>query len=226
MYPIQSIIDEEGGQHVEFVFKVVASNSKSFLINVIYSSMRAFYNHFMISSLKECHKDLADLPPFPRRTFFSTSTDEQFLVKSLVELGRFFKAFMAKNRLARSSMMMTYFASKQVDQESEKKIVQLSDTVFQAKKDARRKKSKRQVPPSCGQRQKKALYFSSDFKSLISPQRIHPEPEQKESTHKTYDFSLNLENTQIINLGLPDEKNISTYLNLIPSARLSSTRYL
>ncbi len=62
--------------------------------------------------------NLTDLPPFPKKKLVG-GMETQFLENRKTELGRFFNALLSKNAVARNSMVLPYFASKQADQDSE-----------------------------------------------------------------------------------------------------------
>ena len=58
--------------------------------------------------------------------------DPKFLDDRMIQLGMFFNAFLSNHHVAMSKLVLTYFASKAADQESQDKIIQLNDQIQQA----------------------------------------------------------------------------------------------
>ena len=75
-------------------------------------------------------KDLADnvntaaLPGFPKKKFLK-ALDPAFLEQRQTQLGRFFNAFLEIPEIAKSKLVLTYFASAAADQDSQDKIISL-----------------------------------------------------------------------------------------------------
>ena len=61
------------------------------------------------------------------------STDPKFLQDRMVQLGIFFNTFLGNNKVARNKLVMTYFASKPLDQESLDNISQFNKMITAAK---------------------------------------------------------------------------------------------
>ena len=57
------------------------------------------------------------LPPFPKKRYVG-SMDPKFLDDRMMQLGMFFNAFLGNHHVAKSKLVLTYFASKAADQES------------------------------------------------------------------------------------------------------------
>jgi hypothetical protein len=68
------------------------------------------------------------LPSFPQKKFMG-SLDTKFLQERMMQLGLFFNAFLGNNKVARNKLVMTYFASKPLDQESLDNISQFNQMI-------------------------------------------------------------------------------------------------
>ena len=64
------------------------------------------------------------LPQFPKKRYVG-GLDPKFLDDRMMQLGMFFNAFLGDKKVAKSALVLTYFASKAADQESHDKIIEL-----------------------------------------------------------------------------------------------------
>lgn len=123
-YKVQMVKVKTDDGFANYVAKVVGPNGVSFHIMDRYSSMRKF-QQLLRNSISDQNINLNDLPPFPKKKLVG-SMEPAFIDQRMVELGRYFNALLSKNQIARNTMVLHYFASHQADQESEQKILQLS----------------------------------------------------------------------------------------------------
>lgn len=68
----------------------------------------------------------------------------------MVELGRYFNALLSKNKIARNTMVLTYFSTHQADQDSEQKIMKLSQLILDALQQEKIISSKKQKGGASG----------------------------------------------------------------------------
>ena len=98
--------------HADFIFKVVAPNGVSFHIMDRYSSIRKFWS--LLKNTLDDSTLIHDLPPFPRKRYFG-GMDAKFLDNRMLELGMFLNSFLGNTTVAKSKLVLTYFASKAAD---------------------------------------------------------------------------------------------------------------
>lgn len=101
--------------HADYIFKVVGPIGYSFHIRDRYSSMREFQS--LLKKDLDNGVNLSDLPSFPKKRYLN-KMDTQFLESRQMQLGLFFNQFLSNNSVAKSKLVLTYFASKSADQES------------------------------------------------------------------------------------------------------------
>ena len=114
-YKVQMIRYNSQDGHADFIFKVVAPNGVSFHIMDRYSSMRQFQS--LLKKDLDDSVSINDLPPVPNKRYVG-GMDPKFLDDRMMQLGMFFNAFLSNHHVAKSKLVLTYFASKAADQES------------------------------------------------------------------------------------------------------------
>lgn len=98
--------------HADFCFKVVGPNGISFHIIDRYSSMRSFQS--LLKKDLDDNVKLGSLPQFPKKRYMN-QLDEKFLEGRMKQLELFFNAFLANNKVARNSLVLTYFGTRVAD---------------------------------------------------------------------------------------------------------------
>ena len=114
-YKVQMIRHNAQDGHADFIFKVLAPNGVSFHIMDRYSSMRQFQS--LLKKDLDDSVNLNNLPQFPKKRYVG-GLDPKFLDDRMMQLGMFFNAFLSIPQVAKSKLVLTYFASKAADQES------------------------------------------------------------------------------------------------------------
>jgi hypothetical protein len=129
-YKVQPVKYLVNGDHADFVFKVVGPSNMSFHIKDRYSSLRQFQS--LIKKDLDESVNLASLPQFPKKKYLKTM-DPKFLDLRMIELGRYFNAFLENPKIAGNKYVMLYLAERAADQESQNKIAELNQMLINAK---------------------------------------------------------------------------------------------
>jgi hypothetical protein len=114
--------------HAEFIIKVLASNGITFHLADRYSSLRQFQS-LVRKDLDRVNFNF--LPRFPEKKLLG-KMDPKFLQDRMTQLGLFFNSFLGNKDVAQNKLVMTYFASKAMDQESLNNVSKLNELIKQA----------------------------------------------------------------------------------------------
>ena len=125
-YKVQMIKYSKDGGHAEFFFRVLGPNQISFHVIDRYSSMRQFQS--LLKKDLDDSVNLGDLPAFPKKRYVG-SLEDAFLEQRMGSLGQFFNSFLSNKEVASNKLVLTYFASKAADQESQDSIVKLNEAI-------------------------------------------------------------------------------------------------
>ena len=99
---------------------MVGPKDISFHLEDRYSAIRSFQQ--TVTRNLEDNVNLKSVPKFPAKKYMNSLSD-QFLETRMVQIGSFLNGFLKIKEIARNNLVMTYFASKAADQESQDKII-------------------------------------------------------------------------------------------------------